>query len=78
MIPQIISVGKTMKYVIKCRFGKFLIRAEKLLSRHKGVPGFPCRAILGVLEETLGFHKKNTRIEGFELLAEVGKACYEL
>ena len=57
---------------------EFLIRAEILLSRHKGVPGFPCRAILGVLEETLGFHKKNTRIEGFELLAEVGKACYEL
>ena len=38
-------------------FFEFLIRAEILLSRHKGVPGFPCRAILGVLEEILVFRR---------------------
>ena len=38
-------------------FFEFLIRAEILLSRHKGVPGFPRRAILGVLEEILVFRR---------------------
>ena len=36
---------------------EFLIRAEILLSRHKGVPGFPCRAIFGVCEEILVFQR---------------------
>ena len=36
---------------------EFLIRTEILLSRHKGVPGIPRRAILGVLEEILVFRR---------------------
>ena len=39
-------------------FSSFLfVQKYVLLSRHKGVPGFPRRAILGVLEEILVFRR---------------------